>query len=777
MNSFKKVMALSIASMASLEAAEPIIPHPVEVELTAKSIGFQINQQTVITCTEELKEVASLLAKEIQADRGIQAKVVVGKQPKRNGIHLTLGGEGGAESYELESSKGSVVIKAKDASGSYYGTRTLLQYLQSGNGSVPSLNITDSPEFPVRSVLVDVGRKFMPVEELKDWIRMMGWFKLNELHLHLNDNSWGRYPGYRLESKKYPELSSKDGFYTFAQIRELQDFAKLRGITIVPEIDSPGHALAFTTLRPELAQQEMDRTGFGLAYLDLQNPEAIRFMEGIFDEVVPLFDAKEFHIGTDEYRLNLVKDKKEREALGEAFRQYINHCDEYLRTKHGKVTRIWSGYEHLPGKTEPNKTVVIDMWETSDAKVKSKAGYQVVNSSHHYTYIVPGAPYYGVNNTFIYNDWTPRQFSNKPEGKLEKSDPGLLGGKLHVWNDFGPTGYTWNEIARLTLPSMSAMAEKLWGTKGHSDYKSFTKNTQLTAAKVPVVELLDRKAAKNTIVWKQDKARTHIGNTSYPIDAEAANLEYPWTAHFTVTRYNDIAGNETLISSDLAAFYLDLTHTSLNKKTKQNVVERGVACVRANQAPGFDAITSYRPDVLVWDYQLPLNKEVNLTFVGERRKTSLYVDGTLVGVKNKQMVCPLEFIGDGKLPRGFHGVLHKASIKSSAPKNVELGEWNPTSVSNGELAYNLGDKVAVGEHTVSFDYTRGSHGIDIAEVSILENGKVIAKDSHAGFAGGTNRLSDYTLKIAKVKKGAKYTLKVKLKGAGGNDSNGTVKLR
>jgi len=75
----------------------------------------------------------------------------------------------------------------------------------------------------VRSVLLDVGRKFMPVEDVKDWIRMMGWMKINELHFHLNDNSWGRYPGYRLESKKFPGLASKDGHYTFAITLSYQD--------------------------------------------------------------------------------------------------------------------------------------------------------------------------------------------------------------------------------------------------------------------------------------------------------------------------------------------------------------------------------------------------------------------------------------------------------------------------------------------------------------------------------------------------------------------------
>lgn len=780
----KNILALSLAAIGSLEAAEPIIPQPKEVKQLAADKAFTLSKQTAIRTDAALMPLAKILANEIESITGHLPQIVTTEQRIRNvsEIKLTVAADkkSKAESYSFLTNKSSVQITGADASGTYYGTRTLLQYLQNDKTSVPAVAIKDSPEFPVRSVLVDVGRKFMPVDELKDWIRMMGWMKLNELHFHLNDNSWGRYPGYRLESKKFPDLPSKDGFYTFKQIRELQDFAKLHGVSIIPEIDSPGHALAFTNLRPDLAQNEMNRNGFGLAYLDLLNPEAISFMEEIFDEVAPHFDAKEFHIGTDEYRINLVKKKEDREALGEAFRKYINHCDAYLRKKHNKVTRIWSGYEHLPGTTEPNKTVVIDMWETSDAKVKSKAGYQVVNSSHFYTYIVPGAPYYGVNNNFIYDTWTPRQFSGKPEGMLDKSDPGLLGGKLHVWNDFGPTGYTWNEIARLTLPSMATMGEKLWGSKGFENYGAFTKATAKTTASIPTVDLLTRKAASDGLVWEIKEPKHHIGNTSYPINAKSDNLEYPWTATFSVTRYNDIAGNETLLSSELGTLFLDLEHSSTDKKTKKETKHKGIGMVRANQAPGFDPITSYRPDVLVWDYQLPLNQQTTITLVGERRKTSLYVGGELIGSKNIQTVCPLGNVGDAELPRGFHGIIHKASIKSTAPAVHTLGQWSKDDLKGGRntsLEFNVTDMIQTGKNTIEFNYTGGANGLDISAIALLEDGKIVFMDEHEGFSGGSSRNNTYTVELKKKSADAKYSLKAGVHGAGGTDSNGNIILK
>lgn len=723
---------------------------------------------------KDLKPIADLLAQELPGEN----KVSTGPKGAPGHIVLRLKkGFSNKEAYSMTISD-KVTITAGTPAGIFYGTRTLQQLIRQGD--LPKGTITDAPKYPVRSVLVDVGRKFMPLPQLKDWIRMMSWMKINELHLHLNDNSWGRYPGYRLESKKFPGLASKDGHYTFKEIRELQDFAKLHGVVVVPEIDSPGHSLAFTTYRPELAQKEMNRNGFGLAYLDLANPDAIRFMEEIWDEVCPLFDSELVHIGTDEYRINLIKDKKERDEMGERFRKYINHLNSYITKKHGKVVRTWSGYEHLPGKTEPDTSIIIDMWETSDAKNKVAAGYQVVNSSHFYTYIVPGAPYYGVNNSFIYNDWTPMQFSGKPEGQLSPEDPGLMGAKLHVWNDYGPSGYTWNEIARLTVPSMAAMGEKMWGSKGAKNHKEFQSYSTNLTSNIPLVKLTQRDAApQEGIVWSQAKETLLIPNTSKELKLKSDNLEWPWTASVTLTRHNDVKGDEILLSSDLAAFYVDLTHTRHDKKQKKDITKRGVACVRANQAYGHEPITANTPDVLVFDYQVPLNQKVTLTFVGEQKRTSLYADGKLVQSIGKQMVCPLTRIGD-KLPRGPHATLHTFEIKSSALTSSRLGTWTSGKVSETPtpVTFDLSKALqAAGKYQVVFQYTGGLHRMDIDKVELLENGKVIHTDAHSGHTGGKSENNVYNLQVKKHTPSAKYSLRAIMHSDGGTDSNGTITLQ
>jgi len=723
---------------------------------------------------EQLSQLGKLFSQELEltsktSAKGAQITLDINPRLSKN-----------KEAYQVTIKNGSITISGSTVNGTYYGTRTLLQMLKQST-KLPKGTIKDVPLYPVRSVLIDVGRKFMEVEDVKDWIRMMGWMKINELHFHLNDNAWGRYPGYRLESKKFPGLASKDGHYTFEQIRELINFAKLHGVVIVPEIDTPGHSLALTTYRPDLAHPEIDSERFGLAYLDLNNPDTIQFVKELWDEVIPLFDADLVHIGTDEYRYKHIKGKKNQQQIGEKFRLYINELATYIEKKHKKKVRMWSGFELLPGTTQPNKSLIIDMWETSDAKAKVASGYQVVNSSHYYTYIVPGAPYYGVDNNFIYNKWTPMQFSGQASGKLSAEDPGLMGGKLHVWNDYGPTGFTWNEIARLTAPSMASFGEKFWGVKGAKNYDEFVAYAAPIYTNIPNVSLTERDAVSkdSNLVWELKKPTLHIANTNPKLNLKADNLEFPWTASFTVTRHSDIAGDETLISSDLAAFYLDLDYIYHNRKKNTKTHNRGVACVRANQAPGWEPIMSYNPDALFFDYQLPVGKKTKLTFVGEEKRTSLYVDGKLVKTVNKQMICPLTRLGH-PLPQGFHGTIHKATIKSIAPKRVQIGNWTPKESSKSKQTKEIDitkHLSSAGDKKIIFSYKSGKCRLNIYKVSLLKDGKIVSTDEHSGHTGGKNVDNTYSLKLKRYNKKSKYTLRYSSNSDGGTDSTGSITLK
>jgi hexosaminidase len=653
------LLALASCIASFVFAQDKQLPNqvvPAVRQFTAVSGEFTLSKNTKICINPkqyaQLIDEAEILRNDIAASFGLRLPVLISK-PTSGDIYLSFSDKkefANSEAYSIDINK-KITIKASGISGIFYASRTLLQMLMSSDNRKLSFgSITDYPKYEVRAMLLDVGRKYFPVTVLKDYIRSMGWLKMNELQFHLNDNANGDYGAFRIESRKFPQLTSKDGFYTQQQIKELQEFAHLYGVRIVPEFDSPGHAQAFTDIRPDLMHPVL-----GAHYLDISKKETYELMENVFDEFIPLFDAKDVHIGTDEYRLNKIKDVQEKEKLGELFRQYINHFNRYISAK-GKRVRIWSGYEFMPGTTVPDTSVVIDMWETSDAKAKSDAGYRMINSSHYWTYIVPGAPYYGVDNQFIYEKWSPTLFNEKkPENNLNENDPHLLGGKLHVWNDLGPRGYTMNEIARLVLPSMWAMSEKLWGTKGSSDYATFLQRIVLIQ-KIPDVSFTERGILSdpNGLIYSSgDKTfkfekKQDFFKLPWGIFGEKDCLEFPWTFSCEIN-LKDSVDKAVILSTDYVEIYANLAFQTKSKQTKNDTIISGVGFDRANcMAPvplqTFAGVRS----TSVFKYKLPLNGWVKLTFVGEEEKTSLYADGKFIGSILVQMVCPLKAIGNCK---------------------------------------------------------------------------------------------------------------------------------
>jgi hexosaminidase len=594
----------------------------------------------------------------------------------------------GTEGYVLAIDD-RVTISAKTATGVYHGTRTLLQMLAKDR-RLPRGTIVDHPSYRHRMLMLDVGRKPFPLEVLKDYLRIMSWYKMNELHLHLSDEAFGgAYAGFRVQCDTYPGLASTDCFYTKKQLRELQDMAAGMGITITPEIDMPGHARVFTNYWPDLKLKGYPN------YLDVTNPRTIERLKRLLDEMIPIFDAPDFHIGTDEYRVG----GPDREKLHEAFRQFINTMNAHIRSK-GKNCRIWSGFENMKGTTRIDPSVIIDMWETRNAKAQIAEGHSIINSSDGRTYIVPGAHYYGVSNAGIYNSWEPWMVSGDPAMNPSPDDPKLLGGKLHVWNDQGPTGYTMNEIARLALPSIQVFAEKLWGSKGSKDFTEFQKRAELVS-KVPGVKVFERsarrakdghvlsRAAEMTLATRDSNVANvgpsdcidADGKFAYVDSRSQANLEYPWTLSVDVFKTTDSGTRGVILSSDLAEICADYSRNEDvavkgpdGKNVKKKVSRRGVGVVRAAGAPGKDAASSHLVNDVsrVYSDPLPLNQWTTLTIVGQQRRTKAYINGQKVGESGEQMLCPLARLGS-KTGQSFVGKLRNLKVWDRALNPKEIG--------------------------------------------------------------------------------------------------------
>lgn len=207
---------------------------------------------------------------------GWNYRVVIGKQEK-GAVFLTLSKPDktlGDEGYRMDVRNG-VTIEAPTAKGVFWGTRTLLQMIHNQPEGLMRGQATDFPLYPNRGFMIDVARKFFTMDNLRDYVKILSFYKLNELQVHLNDNGfveffgndWDKtYAAFRLESERYPGLTAKDGSYTKAEFQDFQKMAATYGVNVIPEIDVPAHSLAFTHYNPRLAA---DNKEYGMDHLDL----------------------------------------------------------------------------------------------------------------------------------------------------------------------------------------------------------------------------------------------------------------------------------------------------------------------------------------------------------------------------------------------------------------------------------------------------------------------------------------------------------------------------
>ena len=269
----------------------------------------------------------------------------------------------GKEGYSIKVTD-RVQISAPEPTGIYWGTRTLLQIAeQTPNHQLPQGTLRDWPDYAIRGFMIDCGRKFIPLHFLQDYVKIMAYYKMNTLQIHLNDNGfkqyfqqdWSKtYGAFRLESDTYPGLAAEDGHYTKAEFIDLQKLAEQRFVEIIPEIDAPAHTLAFTHYKPEIGSKE-----YGMDHLDLFNPETYTFMDGLFKEYLegdtPVFRGPKVHIGTDEYS-NKKKD------VVEKFRAFTDHYIRYVES-FGKQACVWGALTHADGETPvKSENVIMSAW-------------------------------------------------------------------------------------------------------------------------------------------------------------------------------------------------------------------------------------------------------------------------------------------------------------------------------------------------------------------------------------------------------------------------------
>ncbi|MBS5314888.1 MAG: family 20 glycosylhydrolase [Clostridiales bacterium] len=428
---------------------------------------------------EVLLPIATILKQDMSEMMGLDLKVEIGGKPKQSDIYLQLGDEDraiGEEGYLLHI-RDYIALTALSKKGAFYATRTLLQILQRQNNSIPQGIIRDYPRYKKRGFMLDVGRRFSSMEALRQYVKLMAWYKMNDFQIHLNDNEihfddtkWRtEYAAFRLECDIYKGLAAEDGYYTKKEFGELIDFAKEYGVDIVPEIDTPAHSLAFVQYDETLALGPSK----GRDHLNIMKEDTYTFVDDLFEEYMrgdePTFRFQDVHIGTDEYFGT-------HEEL-EAFRAYTDRYLRWIKSK-GRTPRLWGNLSSFKGKTPVlSEGVIINIWSLDwvDAIEMIKAGYDIINSDDTRLYIVPNADYYRdyLDKENLFNQWEPNMF--RDAYTIPAGHPRLLGGAFSIWNDKIAIKISENEIYGRAKEGIQVLSQKLWNKDFSGDYNQFNK--------------------------------------------------------------------------------------------------------------------------------------------------------------------------------------------------------------------------------------------------------------------------------------------------------------
>lgn len=521
---------------------------------TGKDGNFTPGKDARIVCTSqnpELLRIARMFADDYQQMFGQTLSVAQGKAtPGDFVLSLSADKKLGEEGYAIKITD-RVAISAPTPTGLYWSTRTLLQLAeQNQERSLPQGTIRDYPDYPLRGFMIDCGRKFIPMAYLQDLVKIMAYYKMNTLQVHLNDNGfkqyfehdWDKtYAAFRLESETYPGLTARDGSYSKKEFIDFQKQAASNFVEIIPEIDVPAHSLALTHYKPEIGSKE-----YGMDHLDLFKPETYEFVDALFKEYLegdnPVFVGKRVHIGTDEYS-NAKKD------VVEKFRAFTDHYIRFVEG-FGKQAVVWGALSHAKGDTPvKSENVVMNAWYNgyADPATMIKDGYQLISIPDGLVYIVPKAGYYYdyLNEPYLYKEWTPAHIG---KAVFDEKHPSILGGMFAIWNDHVGNGISVKDIHHRIFSPLQTLSVKMWtGAQTGIPYETFNEKRALLS-EAPGVNQLARIGKKPELVY--ERSTVAPGSTSdYP------EIGYNYTVSFDITGAKESEGTE-LFRSPNAVFYL-----------------------------------------------------------------------------------------------------------------------------------------------------------------------------------------------------------------------------
>lgn len=510
----KKIVltALLCTSVASTFAADAnynnVVPFPKSIELQ-KGKAFVLNEGTPIVYVgtdTKMKQNADFLAEYINQLTHLKLNVTTSKQKNVAAIVLAIDPKiNGEEAYSLTVSNKGIKIAGKTAAGVFYGIQTIrksLPVLDNAEAiTLPATVISDAPRFGYRGMMLDCGRHFWPVPFVKKFIDILALHNMNVFHWHLNEDQ-----GWRIEIKKYPkltEIGSKrsctvlghnsdiddgtpyEGFYTQDEAREIVRYAAERNITVIPEIDMPGHTVAALASYPELGCTGGPYSvgyGWGI-YKDvlcLGNEKVYTFLQDIIDELIDIFPAKYIHIGGDESPTVRWENCPKCQALAKANNVdakhlqgvFTNRMEKYINSKGRSII----GWDEI-AQGNINKSATIMSWRGVEPGSKAtEAGHDVIMSPTTYCYF----DYYQSENKdkepMCIGGYLPvskvYEFDAAPESLSETAKKHILGVQANLWTEYVSTT---NMVEYMILPRMAAISEVQWTPVARKNFDEFVK--------------------------------------------------------------------------------------------------------------------------------------------------------------------------------------------------------------------------------------------------------------------------------------------------------------
>lgn len=455
--------------------AQTIIPTPETI--TQETGRLHIPSKSIVRITTDSHQIFELLEFVFPSIRFKNTR-----EDEKPTILFTNSQTIPSEGYEISITQERIHVQASDRSGFLYALISLRQWSSTEHDtiSIPQGQIKDRPLASWRGFLLDSGRQYQSPETIKKYIDMMVSLKMNRFHWHLTEGL-----GWRLEIKRYPDLTrigsrvgdgkEQQGFYSQKELKEIIRYAAKRGITIIPEIDMPGHAEAALKAYPLLScfgeKIEVPKSGFTHQIFCAGKDSTLRFLENVLDEVCELFPSTAIHLGGDEApkenwdKCSDCQERIRRNGLRDAHDLqlwFAAHMADYLKTK-GRKAIFWGDLVYREGYPLPNN-IIIQWWNyrgRKDLALKQakNAGLKVLCSTNTYTYLnFPLTPWrgYGSDRTFDLRDAYER---NPSAEVLRTEDTSAIGMECALWTD---DSVLENMIDTRLFPRIFALAEQMW---------------------------------------------------------------------------------------------------------------------------------------------------------------------------------------------------------------------------------------------------------------------------------------------------------------------------